>query len=410
MSHILIVGKNFSGIKEYLLAHGHEYTVLQDELATKFPDKRLKNRVVTSFKDKASVINALNRIKSPIDGVLCIYENYIVATAWITQYLQLPGMNPEAAEACTDKELMRQRFSESPIKISPAFKAVRSEIELIEFANAHEFPLILKPANLAKSLLVTKNENLDELIANYKRATELLGSTYAKYAPNRAPKLIVEEFLDGTIHSVDAFIDSTGEPHILDQLVDYQTGYDIGYSDNFHYSRILPSALAQKDKDELIKVAAQGCRSLSMQNTPAHIEIILTKDGPRIVEIGARNGGYRERMHSYANGIDIAGNHIALCLGQQPNITATENNACAVLELFPRQPGIYKGISNFDILKSLPSTMYVSEKAKNGSFVGKSSDGYKMCAVVMLGNSNHDTLRQDLEFINSNVSVMTTDS
>ena len=407
MTHILIVGKNFSSMKEYLLANNYEYTVLQDVTATKFPNKKFKNRVVASFNSKSSVLHSLTKIQKPIDGVVCVYENYVLPTSWINEELGLPGMPLQAAEACTDKELMRTLFNNAPEKISPAFSVINSEQELVDFAKKHDFPLILKPANLAKSLLVTKNHSLEELIENYRKAQNLLKTTYAKYAPNRTPKLLVEEFLEGTIHSVDAFVDENGDPHILDNIVDYQTGYDIGYDDNFHYSRILPSTLSIDDKTSLRHVAELGCKSLGIKSSPAHIEIIMTKNGPRIVEIGARNGGYRERMHSYANNIDITANHISVALGKQPTIIGTSNNACAVLELFPKQPGTFLAINNYETLKYMDSLQYISIKASNGQYVGKSSDGYKMCAVIMLGSPSFDTLKRDLEYIRANVTVIT---
>ena len=407
MSHVLIVGRSFSGLKTYLAQNGHDYTVLQDELTTKFPNKKFKNRVVISFASKAQVLAGLDTLKKPIDAVICTYENYILPASWITNVLNLPGISTKAAEACTDKELMRQLFNAAPEQISPDFKAIKSKEELLAFAQSHAFPLILKPANLAKSLLVTKNDSVEELIENYDKAIDLLQTTYAKYAPNREPKLIIEEFLEGTIHSVDAFVDAKGVPHILEQVVDYQTGYDIGFDDNFHYSRVLPSSLPSEDKTALRHVAKLGCEALGITSSPAHIEIILTKSGPRIVEIGARNGGYRERMHSFANGIDITGNHLALALGNQPAIVASKDNACAVLELFPKTGGSFQGIKNYDTLTRLPSLQYVSVKAKLKTHVGKSADGYKMCAVVIIGSSDFTQFNKDLEYIRSNVSVQT---
>ena len=407
MSHILIIGKNHSVMKQYLASNNISYTVLQDELATKFPDKRFKNRVVCSFKNEAAVIAGLDKIKHPVDGVLCIYENYVLPAAWISSHLNIPGMPVEAAEACTDKELMRMKFDLSPEKISPGFKAVSTEEELVAFANAHDFPLILKPANLAKSLLVTKNDDMSQLLSNYRKANELLFTTYAKYAPNRAPKLIVEEYLEGSIHSVDAFVDANGDPHILENIVDYQTGYDIGFDDNFHYSRLLPSKLSESDSAALRHTADLGCRALGMKSSPAHIEIILTKNGPRIVEIGARNGGYRDRMHAYANGLDLAGNQLDVALSNPIHVTPDRNFGCAVIELFPKNPGTFIGIQNEQALRQMTSLKFLSIKAKPGQFIGKSSDGYKMTAVLMLGSENLDTLSQDLAYVRDNVVVMT---
>jgi biotin carboxylase len=302
---------------------------------------------------------------------------------------------------------MRSLFATAPEKISPDFSIVRNEDDLRNFAASHSFPLILKPANLAKSLLVTKNNSLDELIASYNKSCDLLESIYKKYAPNRTPTLIIEEFLEGSVHSVDAFIDADGIPHVLEQVVDYQTGYDIGYDDNFHYSRLMPSKLSADDQATLRHCADVGARALGMKSSPAHIEVIVTNNGPRIVEIGARNGGYRERMHDLANDLDLIELSVKVALGQPIHVTATKENPVAVLELFPKTPGEFVELSNEVTLRSLPSLRYLSVKPKAGSFVGKSSDGHKACAVIILHNSDSEQFQHDLDYINASVAVMT---
>jgi carbamoylphosphate synthase large subunit len=407
MSHILIIGKKFSSLTNYLLDHDHEYTLLQDITATKFPNKKFKRRVLGDFSSKESILNNLDKIPTRPDAVITVYENYILPLAWIAEHLGVPGISVESAEACTDKFLMRSLFDKAPEKISPAFATVSSEEDVIKFAKNHSFPLILKPANLAKSLLVTKNNSLEELLSNYKKSLDLLHTTYKKYAPNRTPKLIIEEFLEGSIHSVEAFVDSEGKPHILDQIVDYQTGYDIGYDDNFHYSRLLPSELSELDQKSLKHCAEVGIRALGMKSSPAHVEIIMTPGGPRIVEIGARNGGYRERMHNLANGIDITGAALSVALKQKPAITVTKSHHCAVLELFPKHPGLFLGITNQEKITKLPSINYFGLKAKPEQFIGKAADGYKMCAVVILSHADKKQFLSDLEYIKDSCSVMT---
>ncbi len=405
--YILIVGKGFKGLSAGLERNGYGYIVLKDVLQAKHPEKKLKNRVVCDFSSCETVLATVDGITKPIAGVTTLYENYIVPAAWIAEHLGLPGMPVAAAEACTDKQLMRERFAAAPEKVSPAFRVVTGEQDLWEFACDHPFPLILKPANLAKSLLVTKNHSMDELRANYAATLDNMERVYQRYAPGRRPKLLIEEFLDGSIHSVDAFVDETGEPHVLEQIVDYQTGYDIGFEDNFHYSRRLPSALSAGDQQALRHCAAVGIKALGMRSSPAHVEIIMTKDGPRIVEIGARNGGYRERMHRLANGLDIPALALQLILGQKPEIRAAKNEPCAVLELFPKHSGSFAELENEEKLRTLPSLAYLDIKPAVGQHVGKAAEGFKMCAVIVLHNSDPKQFDADLDFVNNHVRVIT---
>lgn len=407
MPHVLVVGQKFSALTDYLIENGYEYTLLQDAATTKFPDKKFKHRVVADFSSKESLLSAVDSLKQAPDAVVATYENYILPAAWITEHLQLPGIPVSAAEACTDKFLMRSLFAKAPEKISPGFAVADSEDAVRRFADQHSFPIILKPANLAKSLLVTRSDSLDELLENYNHTVQLLDKTYKKYAPNRKPKLVIEEFLEGSIHSVDAFVDTDGKPHVLDQIVDYQTGYDIGYDDNFHYSRILPSKLTTQDQEALRHCAEVGIRALGMKSVPAHVEIIMTKYGPRIVEIGARNGGYRERMHRLANGIDITGAALSVALGKKPDIQATKNEPCTVLELFPRSAGTFNGISNEEKLRTLPSLTYLSIKRRLGEMIGKAGDGYKACAIIILHNADQNQFNEDLDFVTNEVEVKT---
>jgi len=406
---ILIVGNSHHTLRDYLEEHGYNYVTLKDIRLTKFPDKKLQHRELADFSDRQKLFQAVDTAhqRYAIDGVMVVYESYVLIAAEIAAHLDVPAMPLEAARACTDKFLMRQKFAKAPIKISPDFMLVESEQDLRDFATKFGFPLILKPAHLAKSLLVTKNHSLDELLQNYERTMKNISTTYAKYAPRATPKLVIEEFLEGPVHSVDVFVDCDGTPHVLDGVVDYQTGYDIGYDDNFHYSRLLPSKLGREDVEKIREVAAVGCQALGMKNSPAHVEVIRTKDGPRIVEIGARNGGYRERMYWLADGLDIIGNAVHVALDEPLDIQSTKDESVAVLELFPKKPGIFDSIANEDKLQALPSLEYLSLKAKPGTFVGKSSDGYKMCAIIILHNADRKQFEQDLAFVNDHVAVVT---
>lgn len=409
MSTFLLIGLSYKSLRDGLIKHGHDYIEVRDIARTKFPNKLSDTRLVEDFSSHEKLIDRLDIALAgrQIDGILATYENYILPAAQIAEHFGLPGIPVEAAEACTDKFIMRQKFTKASQKISPDYAVVASKAEVLDFAKKHQYPLILKPANLSKSLLVTKSHNEAELLANYQRTMTNIDKVYKKYAADRQPKLLIEEFMTGSVHSVDAFVDAEGKPFVLEQVVDYQTGYDIGFDDNFHYSRLLPSKLPADQIASIRDVAALGCQALGMKNSPAHIEIILTKDGPQIVEIGARNGGYRDRMHNWANGIDIIGNEINLALGKQPKIEASRNDPCATLELFPKEPGIFQDINGKDQLKKLPSLAYLSIKAKQGDYVGKSADGHKMCVIVMLHNKDREQFERDLSFVNNDVSVIT---
>ncbi len=404
----LIVGPNLKNLREYISAAGFEYLVLRDTSDQKpTTSKQTIYADVTNFE---SIMHVVQRQDCQYVGVLVYFENYVVLAARVAAALGLPHMPVESAKACTNKSLMRELFAKSSAQISPAFQKIESLDEALDFASNHEFPLIIKPTNLVKSLLISKVHDQATLRAVYEKTMQTAPRIYEQYAPNAQPEFIIEEFMEGPVYSVDAFVDSNGVPYVLESVVDYQTGFDIGFDDNFHYSRVIPSTLSQIEVAELREVAAAGCNALGMKNSPAHIEMIRTKNGPHIVEIGARNGGYRERMYRLANDIDMLGNLLRTVQGQMPSVEAKKHESCAALELFPKTAGIFTGISNEAALKQLPSFVSLAVKQPLGKRVGKSSDGFKMCAIIVLHHKNTKQLHKDLNFITQNVTALTAET
>ena len=102
MKHVLIIGKKFSGFVKFLEENGYEYTELRDIKATKFPDKKLKHRVVADFSSREKILAAVDALPVKPDAVFAIYENYILPAAWVAEHLNLPGLPVAAAEAEPD--------------------------------------------------------------------------------------------------------------------------------------------------------------------------------------------------------------------------------------------------------------------------------------------------------------------
>jgi biotin carboxylase len=414
MQRILLVGSHptttTTQLTDHLQSLGYDYCVLEDSRDTeRFTGQRPSAYWFRAdFSDKQAVLRAADHLPHPIDAVLSMYENYIVACAWLTTHLGLPGMDETTARICTDKLLMRQAFIKAPQTISPSFSLADSLDAVEQFAADHGYPVIIKPANLAKSLLVTKSNNLEDLRRNYRDTTAALQTAYQRFARDRQPRLIVEEFITGSMHSVVTFADSQGKVTALNEIVDLERAADIGFDDNFLYCRSLPSTLEADQQQALIDCAITGVAALGMRSSPAHVELILSPDGARIVEIGARLGGYRERMFCLAAGTDLLRSAVDSVFGRKPQFTTGQVHPCAVFELFPVQSGRFKGIRHAKEAQDLPSCRYFTAPQKAGNLVGKAAAGYKCCAIVILQNNDPEQFAKDLQFIKDQVEVITT--
>lgn len=389
-SYIYIVGQPDpnSGVVDSIHNAGYQAGILIDV--------RIKKRNLATYDrvvevDYDQINNELPRLESlglKIAGLLCTYENYIVAKAKLGEYFSVAAPSLESARLATDKSLMRQAFLDADRTISPDFTTVDTLSQALEFAQSHSYPLIIKPTNLVKSLLVLKCDNEQQLIERFTYASATIGQLYEKYKIyERSPQLIIEEFIIGEQFSIAAYVDSEGTPHFCDGIVSLTNAQDIHVDDNYLYSRSLPATLSDDLTKEMFDVAEKGVRALKMTSVPAHIELMSGPAGTKIVEIGARTGGYRPRMYNFSYGLDLVAQEINLALGKKPVLDGSFVSFCAVYELFPQVEGTFKGISgsmNPDLLT------YYRITAKDDTIVGPAKNGYKATAIIIVTHKNQE--------------------
>lgn len=357
------------------------------------------NIILTDFSSDESLLSSIGTAPSGIAGLVCTYENYIVAKAKLGQHLGTPTQSVRSAQMCTDKKLMRQAFSAYASEITPQFRLVSSVQELQQASSKLTFPLVIKPTNLTKSLLVLRCDNEQQLVDNFRYAQERITGLYRQLnIHDRQPQLIVEEFMAGDLYSIAAFVDEVGEPHFCDGVVSLQTAQSIGYDDSFLYSRRLPAELPQPQRRAVFDAAKKGIAALGMTSTPAHVELVSTDAGVKIIEIGARIGGYRPRMYSLSYGTDLIQQEISLALGQPPNVQGKFSAYSAVFELFPKTEGEFVYI---DHRVDTSKFTYYTIKAKPQQTIGPARLGYKAAGIIIVSHNNQQQFNRLCEMVDS---------
>lgn len=350
------------------------------------------------FSSEELFAEKLKNITLPhIDGLMCVYENYIPFKAIAAQVLELPAISVESARACTDKYVMRTRFLERDPSITPLFCRVDSAATLLNFAKIAGYPLVLKPTNLMKSLLVSKCNDEKSLLRAYEDTVSRIDEVYQRVGiSSNNPGIIAEQFIEGKMCSVAAFVDDKGGVHLCDGVVSLTTAQQIGRNDNFLYLRELSTELDAQTKALILQVAREGTEALAVKSSPAHIEIIYNADGAKIVEIGARTGGYRSFLYRESYDIDLLEQEALIAIGGMPDLQGTFQNHSAVFELFPEREGEFIGVE-----PSLRSTdyEYLHQVASPGKFIGKAQDGYKAAAVIGIVDASDESFRHRINEI-----------
>lgn len=375
---------------------GYKAGILADSHLHLEHSERYDRVEMVNFAQLDEEIERLEAADLSIAGLVCTYENYVVSKAKLAEHFNVPGISVESARLSTDKALMREAFIASDPSISPRFTTIQTVDDGLAFANEHGYPLIIKPTNLVKSLLVLRSDNENELIENINYAQATISALYEKYhIYGRSAHLIIEEFITGKQCSVAAFIDANGTSHFCDGIVALTNAQDIHVDDNYLYRRALPVAIEPELEQEMFRVAEAGIRALKMTSVPAHVELMYGPQGVKIIEIGARIGGYRPRMYGYSYGVDLAQQEVALSTGNKPQLKGQFANYCAVYELFPNKEGAFTEVRG-EVDKA--ALAYYRERLKPGDITGPAKNGYKASTIAIVSDPDesrfHELCRQ----------------
>ncbi|NCS83273.1 hypothetical protein GW746_02550, partial [Candidatus Saccharibacteria bacterium] len=172
--YIYIVGKpdSRSTVVDTIHNKGYLAGILADKQAGKNGLEVFDRVVEVDFAQIDDEIHRLDTVDLSPAGFLSTYENYIVAKAKLSQHFETPGIPLNAAELTTDKARIREAFLQADRSISPDYAKVQTLEQAQEFAQNHSFPLIIKPTNLVKSLLVLKCNNEKELAEQFTYASQ----------------------------------------------------------------------------------------------------------------------------------------------------------------------------------------------------------------------------------------------
>lgn len=238
-----------------------------------------------------------------IDAVLTRTELLLPVAAHICAQRGLPGPSVEVAALSVDKHLFRNKMACAKIR-TPKFYLMEKASEVKAAIDITGFPAIVKPVDYSGSIGVTSVSTLQEAKQAWENAKEVSPSG----------RVIVEQLLEGREVSVETWTEARNT-HIA-----AITGKTV--SDNGHYVELrhtIPARLnpfeAEAIKAEVQKMAAV----MQLNQCLAHTEIILTTQGPVIIETAARPGGdlIGLRMVEMATGINMNKVMLYLALGKK---------------------------------------------------------------------------------------------
>lgn len=308
----------------------------------------------------------------------------------------------------TDKVFMRQRFRLYDKKITPKFMVVKSadDTSIANIKKKVGFPLIMKPAALASSLLVTICFHEEELEKNLKKALGSIASVYKKNQRIEEPKVLVEEFMEGPMYSVDVYVSSRGKCYFCPPVY-VKTGREVGFDDFFGYLQMTPTTLATPGIRALEEVAQKGIYALGLRSVTAHVELVRCEDGWKILEIGARVGGFRHELYLFSHGIDHAMNDILIRAAKVPDIPKKKKGHAAAMKFYAKKEGELKKLTGILKIQDLKSFVHIDINKALGDKCRFAKNGGKSVFNLYLFNKERSELLADIRRIEKSVDIAT---
>lgn len=254
--------------------------------------------------------------------------------------------------------------------------------------------LVVKPPKSASTDGVSKVNPDDSLQAAF---TQLLDK------PNRLgivnDRVLVQEYLAGTEYVVDTF--SYAGVHTLCSVCKYTklaNAHGMAIYDRMEW-------VSQDDPiiETLAAYAEQVLNALEIAWGNAHIEIMQTVDGPRLIELGARpHGGGHPALCFIATGDSQVHRAVRyFAQGLIPPKRFTLLKQMTVVFFRALAPSIVRNLDKLYALAALRSYVDASIQVKEGQAVPATQDLFATLALgfVVLANDTPQQLAKDLEAV-----------
>lgn len=310
------------------------------------------------------------------DGIMTLATDMPMRSIAVAcEQLGLPGISLDTAIKATDKGEMIKAFEKNDVE-HPWYYILSEPNELKTKMSKIIFPCISKPIDNSGSRGVVLIRDANEL----KKAI-----TYSS-GKGRSGGVIIEEYLQGNEVSVEIIV-LDGISHILNVTDKITTG-----APHFvEMGHIQPSRLGEENLKKICDLACRAVKAVGIQTGPAHVEIMLTEEGPKMIELGARMGGDCITTHliPLSTGIDMIEATIRIACGEKPDIEKKFDKGSAI-KYFHTNCGTISSIEGVEEAKKILGVQEISFVKQVGDTVDEIGSSTDRVGFVITQGENAD--------------------
>lgn len=319
-----------------------------------------------------------------IDGAVTFWEDDVPLLSKVCDHFGFIGNTHQTAINTRNKYEMRKRLKETGLG-SPGYHLILNKEDLDDAIDWIGFPAVMKPVWGADSQFVVLVKDQDEAYDTYEYLLKNCNEQYDPIFKYNEGAFLYEEYVDGTEISLECY-SQYGIPQVvgINEKQPITPPYFIEYGD------ICPARLSPEVEQEVIKLAESALIALGVQNSLSHIELKISSQGPKIIEVASRMGGDDIWLNvKTVWGYDLVKMGIQIALGQKVEYKKREPRDCVICRYFiPPYSGIITNISGVREAKEIKNVLELNLTKDVGDAVLVPPEGYEnMGWVIAKGRS-----------------------
>lgn len=324
---------------------------------------------------------------SPLAGLFSCFDGLCLSAARAAAALGLPHPPIDGLAAARDKGRTRLALEQRGI---PSLHAQRlsGPDDLRPAAELIGFPAVLKPVDGTASHFVRRVDRASELAAAYEQASQrLVDSWPALHRRNGAapPAFLLEEYVSGPEYSLDLVVRG-GQLHPIatfDKFIVDEDGF-------MECAFATPFLRGDEHLEAELWSYVESCiRAVGVDDTLAHVEVIVTDDGPRLVEINAGRPGGQILVRAILDlmGVDLLAELVALqtCAARPDQHAPKVEGQLATYTVFPPHSGRVTELRGLEALRQLDHVVDVIPYCSVGDWVDIDDKEFFALNVLTVG-------------------------
>ncbi len=289
--------------------------------------------------------------KYAVDGIYAAAEWGVEAASEAASRLGLAGTRPEAAHRLRSKKALREALDDAGLP-NPSYASAATLTQAERAVQDIGLPVIVKPVDGNASRGVMRIDHFEDLSLAFRTALEA----------SRCNLVMVEAFMEGEEYNVDGLM--YDGRYILGGI----TGKERSSAPyRFDWGIYMPPRLSAEDETDIAEAVQRALDAVGLRFGTTHAEVMLTAQGPRIVEVAGRPGGGRipTDLIPLTYGMDFMADALRVCMGEPPQEQRRWVRGSAVYWI-PTHSGVVADIQGVDEARALRSVREVVLSVKVG--------------------------------------------